>query len=260
MAMVSKTKTLPQEEVYYPESDGKPMAETDVHRDLMIGLIESLKDFFRDQPEIYVSGNLLVYFRPGDPRACVAPDVFAVKGVKKGERRVYKVWEEKKGPEVVIELTSKGTAVEDLKDKRQIYEEELGVKEYFLYDPLGEYLEPPLQGYRLIGRHYQPIPEEGGRLKSEVLGLELGVEEGGLRLYDPMTGEKLLIPMEQAEARRREAEARRKAEEIAQREAEARRKAEEIAQREAKARQRAEAELARLRAELDALKRQGSGP
>jgi len=218
-----------KEEIFYPETDGKPMAETDIHRNLMVDLIEALKDFFRNEPLVYVSGNLLIYFQKGDPSACVAPDVFVVKGVQKKERRTYKVWEEVKTPDFVLELTSQSTAFEDLQAKRQIYEHQLKVKEYFLFDPLGEYLKPSLLGYRLVKGRYSSIPLIKERRKSEVLGLELGVQEGRIRLYHPDTGEALLIPMEQAEARR-------KAEERAQREAEARRKAEE--------------ELARLRAEL----------
>lgn len=240
MEAILGVRGLPEEEeVCYPESDGKPMAETDNHRDLMVGMIEALKAFFMDEPMVYVSGNLFVYFGQGDPSACVAPDVFVVKGVIKKKRRTYKIWEEGKGPELVIELTSKKTAFEDLKTKRQIYQEELQVEEYFLYDPLREYLKPPLQGYRRVRERYQAIRRVKGRLRSRVLGLELGVEESELRLYDPRSGERLPIPMEQAEARRQ---------------------AEEKAQREAEARRQAEAELARLRAELEALKKRQTAP
>ena len=105
--MAITTKVISQkEEIFYPETDGKPMAETDTHRDLMIDLIEALKDFFRDDPLVYVSGNLLIYFQEGDPRVCVAPDVFVVKGVAKKRRRIYKVWEEKKAPDFVLELSN----------------------------------------------------------------------------------------------------------------------------------------------------------
>jgi len=230
-----------QEEVYYPESDGRPMAETDVHRDLMVNLIEGLKDFYRNEPDVYVSGNLFIYFREGDPSACVAPDCFVVKGIKKGKRRTYMLWEEKKTPDVVIEVTSKKTTFEDMNTKKMIYQNELKVEEYFIYDPLGDYLKPNLQGYRLEGNVYKSISRRGMRLKSEVLGLELGVEEGLLRLYDPISGEKILTPLEALEAQR-------KAEERAM-------KAEEKAVKEKEIRKSAEDELKKLRGELEVLKK-----
>jgi len=220
--------------IYYPESDGEPMAETDTHRKQMVYLIEALDDYFRDDPQVYVAGNLFLYYEEGDPRQVVAPDVFVVKGVPKGDRRTYKLWEEEdKGPQVVFEVSSRSTRKEDLGPKKGTYEM-LGVREYFLFDPLGEYLEPPLVGYWLEEGGYRRAA--GERLVSEVLGLELRVEGECLWLYAPETGEKLLSPLEAQAARRAEAAARREAEARAEREAAARREAEE--------------ELARLRAEM----------
>ena len=199
-------KAPPKQEVVYPETDGKPMAETDVHIDALIYVREALKDYFREAEDVYVAGNLLLYYEEGNPAASVAPDVFVVKGVPKGERRIYKLWEEGKAPDVVIEITSRGTRLEDLGNKRALYEM-LGVTEYFLYDPLGEYLDPPLQGYRLVNGEYQRMkPTAEGALVSQELGLELRLEDGRLRLVDPATGEPLLTPAE-AQERRRAAEA-----------------------------------------------------
>jgi Uma2 family endonuclease len=92
-------------------------------------LIETLGHRFRDDPLFYASGNLFVYFEKGHPEMVVAPDVFVARGVRKGKRRIYKIWEEKKGPDLVIELTSRDTHLEDLGKKRAIYER-LRVKEY----------------------------------------------------------------------------------------------------------------------------------
>jgi Uma2 family endonuclease len=181
-----------QKPVHYPETDGKPMAETDVHIDVLIHLREALRDHFRDAPQVYVAGNMLLYYEEGNPAACVAPDVFVVQGVAKGERRTYRLWEEGQPPTVVFEITSRGTRLEDLGTKRALYTM-LGVREYFVYDPLGEYLQPPLQGYRLQAGEYQRMPRAGeGQLASQELGLELRVEEGRLRLVNPATGARLL--------------------------------------------------------------------
>ncbi|HMV49864.1 MAG TPA: Uma2 family endonuclease, partial [Blastocatellia bacterium] len=75
----------------YPESDGKPMAETDIHRNLLADLVFTLDNHFRHQPDVYVSGNLLVYYVEGNPAKCFAPDVFVVRGVPKNQRRIYKL-------------------------------------------------------------------------------------------------------------------------------------------------------------------------
>lgn len=91
---------------------------------------------------------MFVYYEEGDPTQVVAPDVFVVKGVPRQKRRTYKVWEEGKGPDVVIEVSSRKTRREDLGPKKGTYEM-MGVQEYYLFDPLGEYLETPLVGYRL---------------------------------------------------------------------------------------------------------------
>ena len=204
--------TTTVQQIHYPESDGKPMGETDVHIDALIYLREALRDHFRDDPQMYVAGNMLLYYEEGNPAACVAPDVFVVQGVPKGERRTYRLWEEHQPPAVVFEITSRGSRLEDLGTKRVIYAT-LGVREYFLYDPLGEYLRPSLQGYRLQEGEYQRLPPEGqGRLTSQALGLELRVEEGRLRLVNPETGERLLTPAEALAARRTEAAARLTAE------------------------------------------------
>jgi Uma2 family endonuclease len=207
-----------------------------VHIEVLIYLREVLRDHFRDAPQVYVAGNMLLYYEEGNPAACVAPDVFVVQGVAKGERRTYRLWEEGQPPTVVFEITSRGTRLEDLGTKRALYAM-LGVREYFLYDPLGEYLQPPLQGYRLLEGEYQRmLPGGEGELASQELGLELRVEEGRLRLVNPTTGARLLTPAEAQAAWRAEATAR-------QAEATAR-------QAEADARRAAEAEVERLRAEL----------
>jgi Uma2 family endonuclease len=230
------TTTTAVQPIHYPERDGKPMAETDVHIDVLIYLREALKDYFRNEPQVYVAGNMLFYYEEGNPAACVAPDVFVVRGVAKGERRTYKLWEEGQPPTVVFEITSRGSRLEDLGTKRALYAM-LGVREYFLYDPLGEYLRPPLQGYRLQQGEYERMrPADQDQLISQALSLGLRVQDGQLQVVDPATGERLLTPAEAHAARRTEAEARQ-AEAVARQAAEARAAM-------------AESELERLRAEL----------
>lgn len=182
----------------YPESDGKPMAETDIHRRLLTTLVFTLETHFQNEPDVYTSGNLLVYYVEGNPAKCFAPDVFVVRGVPKGERRIYKLWEEGVAPQIIIELTSRKTWKEDLQTKWRLYEE-LGVQEYFIFDPEYDYLDDPLVGYRLENGKYVELEIKDGRAKSEVLGLELVNTGETLRLFDPISNQVLPSPQEAQE-------------------------------------------------------------
>jgi Uma2 family endonuclease len=172
------------------------MAETEFHGILMVALIQTLREFFRKQPRVYVWGNLLVFYERGNKRKHLSPDVFVVRGVPKRVRDNYLIWEEGKAPEFVIELTSRSTRHEDTQRKFALYRDVLKVKEYFLFDPYRDYLDPPFQGYRLAKGQYVPIKPRAGRLPSRVLGLHLERDGEALRLWDPATGQRLLTPEE----------------------------------------------------------------
>lgn len=219
-------------QAYYPESDGKPIGETDEHRDEMVRQIALLKEYFRGQ-NVYVSGNLLVYYEQGNPKKFVVPDAFVVKGISPQKRRIYKTWVERRVPDVVFETTSRKTRKKDTREKPQLYSS-LGIKEYFLLDPDREYLEPPLQGYRLAEGKYAPIEADAtGGLVSQELQMRLFDEGGQLQFYRLDNGERLLMPAERAELESKRAQ-----------------QESERAAREAAARLAAEAEVAQLRAEL----------
>jgi Uma2 family endonuclease len=211
------------------------MAETDLHRDDMVDLIERLKNHFVRDRMIYVSGNLLVFYEEGNRRKHVSPDVFVVRGVANKRRDNYLIWQEGKGPDAIIEVTSKSTRREDKKKKWELYRDVLKVREYFLFDPTEDYLKPLLQGFRLEAGDYVPIEPVDGRLPSEVLGLHLERDHHQLRLYDPATQSWVKKADEQrADAERQRADAAEAA-------------AERIA-----------AEFERLRREVEALRRPAS--
>ena len=228
--------------IHYPDSDGKPMAENDPQYWCITDTRFALEQFFRDNPNVYVGADLLLYYEEGDPTKSVAPDVLVALGVPKGHRRNYLIWKEGKPPDVVFEFASEGTWQADLGWKYGLYQG-LGVKEYFLFDPLAQYFDPPLQGYRLQGRVYVPIPplssERGVMgLFSEVLTLELWMRPDGgegmpyvLRLYDPASGTWLLSSMEAVDAyREAEARAARAEARLAELEAELKRLRDQLAQ------------------------------
>lgn len=193
----------------YPTSDGRPMAETDYHRKLMTVLIQVLDARYAADPDAYVSGNLLLFYRPNDKRRHVSPDCFVVFGVPKMDRLNYLTWEEGKGPDVVLELTSKTTRREDVDTKFALYRDTLKVKEYFLFDPFEDYLTPSMQGFRLRAGEYRPIRHKNGRLPSRFLGLHLERSGPALRLWDPATGRWLPTPDEVIDTERERADAER---------------------------------------------------
>ncbi|MBR8830986.1 MAG: Uma2 family endonuclease [Chlorogloea purpurea SAG 13.99] len=180
------------DEICYPESDGAPVAESDPTRNYLFYGVETLKNHFQNREDVYVSGNLFIYYERGVPSAVIAPDVFVIFGVPNTERTVYKAWEENNHlPSFVMEITSRTTKANDQRDKPSIYAR-LGVSEYFQYDPTCDYLNPPLQASRLVNGVYEPIQpvslEDGGIcIYSEVLGLDLRLLRGDLRFYHPGT-------------------------------------------------------------------------
>jgi Uma2 family endonuclease len=190
------------DEIDYPDSDGEPMAETPLHAKLMIDSRFALNRRFRDDPQVYVGVNMLMYWVEGDRSKSKAPDVFVTFGVSRDTpRRVWKVWAEGKAPDAVIEPSSRKTWREDMYEKWQLYAR-LGVREYFLCDPEKEYLPEPLIGWRLEGGQYLPVnANESGRLPSEVLGLDLICVATQLRFVDPQTGEALPTEEEETAAR-----------------------------------------------------------
>ena len=181
-----------RQDIHYPESDGKPMGETEIHIREIIYLFEALDEHLRGVPEVYVGADMLLYYVEGNPGKFVVPDVFVTRGVPRGERRTYKLWEEGLPPSLIVEVTSDSTRNEDIFRKKALYEQ-LGVEEYILYDPLQDYLRPPLQGFRLVEGHYQPIPTGAdGAILSQTTGVTLRIEERGIRALHTATGEPIL--------------------------------------------------------------------
>jgi Uma2 family endonuclease len=183
------------------------MGETDLHRNWIMRLIDMLSHRYHAQ-RVYVSGDLLVYYVEGNPRKFVVPDVFVVKDCDPGERRVYKIWEEPAPPEFIIEVTSRSSRREDSVTKPRIYGA-IGVREYFVYDPTSDYLDPPLRGFRRAdnGQFVAIDADADGWLASDHLGLRLRLEDGRLVLQDAHTGEGLLTEAESERTAREAAEA-----------------------------------------------------
>ena len=251
---------LPSEDPLYPSSDGLPLAENDWQLTAILGALDVLRGHFEDHPGVYVSGDLLIYYEEGNPAKSVAPDVFVVRGAPRHKRMTYKLWEEPKAPDFVLEVASQNTWKQDVGPKRALYAE-LGIQEYWMFDPKNEYFHPPLQGLTLQEGRYRPLPArvEGGQrtLRSPVLGMDLWIDDGNLRFRDVATGEVFRTWSEHRVAHRRE-RATREREQIArereqtlrQREQAARKREESARKREEVARKREQAARLALEARV----------
>lgn len=184
-------------EIDYPSSDGKPMAETQIHIRSIMSLYEQLLQFYSGREDVLVTADLFWYWKEGNARRRIAPDIMVVPGVsKEPPRRTYLSWKEGVVPALVVEFASNGTWRKDLGKKFDRYEA-LGVKEYFIFDPEGLYLVPTLLGHRLRGRTYRRIHSDDDSLQTE-LGFRLVAEGTTLRMIDSATGKRVLTGSERA--------------------------------------------------------------
>ena len=244
-----------EDEKLYPDSDGKPMAVSDFHRRILTRTLQVLDSHFEKRPEVYVSGDILMYYVEGDPRKSVAPDVLVTFGLGKKPRRTYLVWKEGKVPDFAMEFSSESTYRNDLGRKMELYAS-LGIQDYFLYDAEGLYLPSPIMGFTLVDGSYVPISAgTDGGLHSTALNLDFHAGEVGLGIYDPGAGEWVQTPAESAVRRAELAETRAEQEALRANLAALRADdAETRAEQETIARQEAEAEIARLQEEIERLK------
>ena len=230
------TAPEPAEDVEYPE--GHWIAQSVWHGDAVSQATVALKHHFRKRENVLVAMELVVYYEPGNNKLCLQPDVQVVFGVQRGNRSSYKVWEEGKAADFVLEVASPSTADKDARHKAQEYAR-IGVREYWRLDPTGSMLATPVAGWAANGERYKPVQPvaretRGGWLRSQVLGLELRSQrqDGATVLVfrDPRTGEEFDGALGESERLRRAAEERASAEaKRASAEAKRRRAAEERA-------------------------------
>lgn len=198
----------------YPAEDGQPMSVSDLHRDQMVWTIDALKTHYSQDPAVYVSGDILMYYVEGAPEFSISPDVLVSFGLGKKRRNTYLVWEEGKAPDFVMEFSSKKTWRKDLTDKKDIYAS-LNIQDYILYDAEGIYLPSQLMGFELVEGDYKEIfPDADGGIHSSSLNLDFHIREEELGIFDPETNEWVKTRAEIAEAlAAQEADARKQAEE-----------------------------------------------
>ena len=225
--MVSKTTRpqLPYDEdevddlsIDYPSSDGEPMAETEAQYTPLTETVSTLRVRYNERGDVYVGGDMLIYYRMNRNDVRVAPDVFVVFGVtSRHPRDSWLVWREGRAPDFIMEIASSSTWRRDATEKRRIYAD-MGVTEYVRFDPTGDYFTPALIMETLDGNEYRELSvatDADGTLRgsSAVLGLEICVTPDlKLRLYDPTAGQWLRTHQETEAARIESESARREAE------------------------------------------------
>lgn len=221
---------LPPTQDELPCDDGIPM-ETQRHKLQMDLLVDPLWAWLKDR-DAYVGGNMFVYYSLAQvrDRDFKGPDVFVVLDIPRGERKSWVVWEEGKGPDLVIELLSESTAERDKTEKKRIYQNRLRVTEYFWYDPFNP---EDWAGFVLEKGTYEPLTQdEQGRLVSQELGLALVRWSGQYRDVNAVwlrwaTLEGELLPTDGELAQQE----RQRAEEERQRAEEERQRADRLAER-----------------------------
>ncbi len=186
---ITPTVITPQP-IHYPSGDGTPVAETFDHMYVILITIEVLRQYL-EGVQACVLGNQFLYYSQGFPRLKCAPDVMVIFNVEPGGRDSYKIWDEGEIPSVVFEMTSPGTRDKDEGFKKDLYAQ-IGIEEYWQFDPKGQWIEEKLRGYRLVNETYVPIET----CESQVLGLRLEVSGALISFYRLDNGEKLLTPSE----------------------------------------------------------------
>lgn len=208
----------------YPAGDGR-VSESTLHEEAIHYACNAVRAVFRDRANVLVASDLVLLFEEGNPRAALSPDLMVVFGVETDPHTSYKLWREFTVPAFAMEVLSQSTSKRDLNAKPPLYAA-LGIGEYWLFDPFTGRLD----GYRLAAGGYRPISAADGWCRSDLLGLDFGIDEQTLRLRlrDPTTGDILPEHVEvvrmlaKSEERARQSEERARLSETARRAAERR--------------------------------------
>ena len=249
--MIVPFRSQPPSTVFYPESDGKPMAENTLQAEWIVRIMGNLDLQYRDDPNVFVAMDNFIYAVEGDNSIVTAPDVYVAFGRPKGHRGSYQVWvEDDIFPQVIFEILSPSNTRNEMLEKREFYFR-YGAEEFYIYDPERNNLE----GYLRKKRRVTAITN-WENFVSPRLGIRLEWTDAELHVIGA-NGQRFLTFLELGERaenadNRADTEARR-AKKESRRAEQADKRAEQEVQRAVQANKRAdnaEQKLAQLRAKL----------
>ncbi|PZO61284.1 MAG: hypothetical protein DCF15_00465 [Phormidesmis priestleyi] len=171
---------LSKKEVFYPDSDGQPMADNTKQFQWIVDIKENLEAIFAADPNVFVAGDLLWYPVEGSNTIRRAPDAMVAFGRPKGDRGSYMQWKEDNiAPQVVFEVLSPGNRQGEMAKKFQFYQR-YGVQEYYVYDP--DNIE--FTGWQRVG-HYLEVIEDIQDWVSPLLQIRFVLTPDTLKIYRP---------------------------------------------------------------------------
>ncbi|HPM83520.1 MAG TPA: Uma2 family endonuclease [Candidatus Anammoximicrobium sp.] len=211
--MSTQTLIRRKPKIEYPDSDGRPMSDNTLQFQWIVTLQGGLDALFRDDPNVFVAGDLLWYPIEGDSTVRAAPDVMVVFGRPKGYRGSYQQWDEDDvAPQVVFEVLSPHVRLAEVVSKFQFYDR-FDVEEYYVFDPH----KIELEGWIRRGNSLAEIPQADG-WTSPRLGVRFDLSSGDLQVFEP-NGQPFATYVELAAQRelerRRAQEERQRAERLA---------------------------------------------
>lgn len=141
--------------IHYPDSDDEPLPDGRYQVPYFVEIVGTVREHFRDRPDVEVSGNTFIYYEEGNPGRFISPDLHVTLGVtaegfaSMDYRNTYLVWEIGKPADFVLEIASESTARRDVTEKRVLYAQ-IGFGEYWRFDGSGGdfYGEPLVGEYR----------------------------------------------------------------------------------------------------------------
>ncbi len=168
-------------QIIYPESDGLPMADNTKQFEIIVYIKKGLDLLFKNDPNVFIAGDLFWYPVEGQPKIVKAPDIMVVFGRPKGDRGCYKQWIEAHiPPQVVFEIVSPANTPIEMA-KKLVFYNDYGVEEYYIYDPD----KHELQGWFKNGELYLNPIENMQSWISPRLGVRFNNSSQSLELYGP---------------------------------------------------------------------------
>jgi len=187
--------------VFYPSSDGERMADNTLQFEWIVTLQGNLDLLFRDDPEVFVAGDHLIYPIEGDNKTRFAPDAYVAFGRPKGHRGSYVVFAEANiFPQVIFEVWSPSNEPEKMEVKRLQYQR-YGAEEYYILYP-----DFPAfwRGWLRENETLVPVAQMNGFI-SPRLGVRFEITPGQVAIYHP-NGDRFLSYLEQGVQAEEEAE------------------------------------------------------